>query len=280
VIGVNQLGCQSQPQFFTITDLNIFPVIDSIGPFCEYDNCITLTATPPGGTFSGMNVWGTQYCPNNGFIGIDPVNYSYTQSGCWFDTTLNIRVYPRPELTPVVDGRVGASSTYHEICIGDSITDVFDAVSPNGGYNEWYHFGDTTISQQLSLTWSGEGIFTFDVVRWNNGCVSNPQTFTVILDLCPSELIYVPNTFTPDGDEHNQVFKPIFTSGFNPFEFNFKIYNRWGEIIWETNDPNASWDGTYNYTLCPDGTYTWVAKFGMKDTDGKKEIGGYITIIK
>jgi len=280
VIGLNAIGCQSQPQYFTIVDLNVLPVIDSIGPFCEYDNCITLTATPAGGIFSGMNVWGNQYCPNNGYIGLDPVNYSYTQAGCWFDTTLTVQVYPRPSLTPVVDGRIGASSEYHEICIGDSITDMYDAVSPSSGYNEWYTFGDTTISQQINITWDQEGIFNFDVVRWDNGCVSNPVTFTVILELCPDDLIYIPNTFTPDGDEHNQVFRPIFTSGFDPYQFNMKIYNRWGEVVWETNNANSTWDGTYNNSICPDGTYTWTARFGMTDTDEVKEIKGYITIIK
>jgi gliding motility-associated-like protein len=110
--------------------------------------------------------------------------------------------------------------------------------------------------------------------------VSNPVTFTVILELCPDDLIYIPNTFTPDGNEHNQVFRPIFTSGFDPYQFNMKIYNRWGEIVWETNNANSTWDGTYNYSICPDGTYTWIAKFGMTDTDEVKEIMGYITIIK
>ena len=61
VIGVNQLGCQSLPQTFTIVDLNILPVITPVGPFCEYDEYITLMANPSGGIFSGMNVWGDQY---------------------------------------------------------------------------------------------------------------------------------------------------------------------------------------------------------------------------
>jgi hypothetical protein len=75
VIGVSQLGCQSLPTYYSLVDLNIFPTIDSIGPYCEYDDCVTLTAIPSGGLFAGNNVWFNQYCPDNGFIGIDNVSY-------------------------------------------------------------------------------------------------------------------------------------------------------------------------------------------------------------
>jgi gliding motility-associated-like protein len=280
VYGQNALGCLSQVQNFTVDVLNILPVIDPIGPYCEYDGCINVTTTPVGGTLFGNNVWGNQYCPDNGFIGLDNITYVYNQSGCIFDTTINVQVYPRPLITPVVDGRNGVSYEYHEICEGDSIVDMYEAISPNGGYNEWYVFGDTLQGPTINITWDQDGIFTFDVVRWDNGCVSLPSTFNVTLELCPQDLIYIPNTFTPDGNEHNQTFAPVFTSGFDPYDFNMKIFNRWGEIVWETNDCKSTWDGTYNNSKCPDGSYIWVVRFGMVKTDGKKEFSGNLTIIK
>ena len=59
-----------------------------------------------------------------------------------------------------------------------------------------------------------------------------------------------------------------------------KIFNRWGEIIWETNDSKSTWDGTYNNLKCPDGVYTWVVRFGMIKDDDKKEFSGNLTIIR
>ena len=280
VFAQNQIGCQSQPQTFTIYDLNILPVITPVGPFCEYDNCINLIATPPNGMFVGMNVWSNQYCPNNGFIGIDSVSYQYNQSGCWFDTSIYVQVYPRPNLIPVTNGIVGESTEYHQICEGDTITDVFGANSASGGYNEWYHFGDTTQIQNLNITWNQDGVFQFQVVRWDNGCVSNPETFVVTLELCPNEIFYIPNTFTPDGDQYNQYFQPIITSGIDTYKFDFYIYNRWGETVWESHDPSAKWDGTYNNVKCQDGIYTWVMRFGSPKTDEKKELSGSLTIIR
>jgi gliding motility-associated-like protein len=280
VIGVNQLGCQSLPQTFTIVDLNILPVINPVGPFCEYDECITLMANPSGGNFSGMNVWGDQYCPNNGFIGLDQVNYTYNQSGCWFDTSTIVQVYPRPLVTPVVNGIVGEDNVYHELCEGDTITDIFDAISVSGGFNEWYHFGDTTVNQTLSITWDQDGIFQFEVVRWDNGCVSNPQNYYVTIELCPNEIFYIPNSFTPNGDERNNTFKPIITSGVDIFNYSFYIYNRWGQVIWESYNPNTGWDGTFNTIMCQDGVYTWKLKFKTPKTDEIKEFMGSLTLIR
>lgn len=280
VIGVNQVGCQSQPQTFTITDLNILPVIDSLGPFCEYDNCVNLSAAPSGGLFSGMNVVGSQYCPNNGFIGTDIINYTYNQSGCMFDTTLNVIVYGRPTLLPVVNGVVGENQQYHQICEGDTITDFFGAVSQNSGFNEWYVFGETIQQESINITWDHDGIFQFEVVRWENGCVSNPQNFVVSLELCPNEIFYIPNAFTPDGDEKNNIFKPIITSGVDIYNYNFTVYNRWGELIWESNDPSMGWDGTYNNSLCQVGVYTWKLHFKSPKIDDVKEFYGSLTLIR
>ena len=270
----------SLPETFNLVVLNILPIIDSVGPFCEYDNCITLNASPVGGIFSGMNVWGTQYCPNNGFIGLDAVNYSYSQSGCWFDTTIQVQVYPRPSLNPVVNGIVGENNVYHQLCEGDTITDIFDAVSVSGGYNEWNVFGNTITNQTLSYTWNQDGIFQFQVVRWDNGCVSNPQNFVVTIELCPNEIFYIPNAFTPNGDEKNNVFKPIITSGVDIYNYSFYIYNRWGEVIWESRDSHTGWDGTFNNIMCQDGVYNWKMRFKTPKTDEIKEFMGSLTLIR
>ena len=280
VIGVNQLGCQSLPETFNLVVLNIIPSITQVGPFCEYDNCINLIGTPQGGIFNGLNVWGEQYCPNNGFIGIDVVNYNYVQSGCLFNTSINIQVYPRPLITTVVNGIFDENSEYHEICEGDTISDIFDVLSTSGGYNEWYVFGDTILNQNLNITWDQDGIFQFQVVRWDNGCASNPESFFVTIELCPNEIFYIPNAFTPNGDERNNTFRPIITSGVDIYNYSFVIYNRWGQIIWESYNPNIGWDGIYDNVICQDGVYNWKLKFKTPKVDNIKEFFGNLTIIR
>lgn len=72
-------------------------------------------------------------------------------------------------------------------------------------------------------------------------------------------MIYVPNTFTPDGNMVNNDF--FAKLGLEPVEWNMKIYDRWGELVFETNDLNEHWDGTYKGQLCKDGMYTYLIRY-------------------
>ena len=95
------------------------------------------------------------------------------------------------------------------------------------------------------------------------------------------ELIYyVPNTFTPDGDNYNEYFKPVFTSGFDPYDFTLLIFNRWGEIVWESHDASVGWDGTYNGGLVSDGTYVWKIEFKTTATDERVMLTGHVNVLK
>ena len=95
-------------------------------------------------------------------------------------------------------------------------------------------------------------------------------------------LFFIPNTFTPDGNDFNQTFKPIFTAGFDPFSYTLSIYNRWGEIVWESYDAAVGWDGTYglNGIAVQDDVYIYNITFGYKDSAKKERINGHIVLIK
>lgn len=94
-------------------------------------------------------------------------------------------------------------------------------------------------------------------------------------------LFYIPNTFTPDGDQFNETFQPVFESGFDPYDFHMVIYNRWGEIVFETYDASIGWDGTYgSQGLVDDGVYTWQIDFKEAYTDARHTHTGHITVLK
>ena len=82
----------------------------------------------------------------------------------------------------------------------------------------------------------------YDVCLIASNSISASCADTICIPVTVDELLiyYIPNTFTPDGDNYNEYFQPIFTSGYDPFDFNMFIYNRWGEIIWENHNPEAS----------------------------------------
>ncbi len=169
--------------------------------------------------------------------------------------------------------------------IGPGNSEIYFFNTSVGAVSYLWEFGDGEFSNQF------EDVHTYDITQQTGfqatlrayspaGCedsVSIPITYQ-------EELIYyIPNSFTPDADEHNQIFKPIFTSGFDPFNYEISIYNRWGEMIWKSFDHNQGWDGTYSSNKgipVQEGQYSWVIKFKPKDTDGKIVIHGIVNVLK
>lgn len=274
VFGVDGNGCVSQPQTFSTTIFNVLPVIDPVGPFCSYDEFVTLQAIPSGGVFSGNGVMGNDFYPGNA-IGTNTITYVYTQSGCIFDTTTTTVVYPQPILDSI-----SPYNPFYEICEGDSTNVVFSVVANLPGYNVWTMTGNDSEVESLNVTFENEGMFVISVVHYSNGCVSNPQQTVVTVENCPEELVYIPNSFTPDGDEHNNTWLPILTSGFDPYNYNMVLFNRWGEVIWETNNALEGWDGTYNNMLVPVGVYSWRLSFKSIENDGRKEMFGFVSVLR
>jgi len=129
------------------------------------------------------------------------------------------------------------------------------------------------------------GLTQFVVIGSTNaGCLGTDTLNVIVVGECDSliDVIYwVPNTFTPDGDQYNQTFLPIFYSGIDPYSYDFYIYNRWGELIWENHDTTFGWDGTYNDGMkCPDGTYTWKIRYKLINNDEKQTVHGHINLIR
>jgi gliding motility-associated-like protein len=274
VVGYDLNNCPSLPIWVDLNVFNVLPTVEPIGPFCSYDEFVTLQGTPIGGVFSGDGVFGNDFVPGSA-IGNDTITYTYTQSGCIFDTTTTTIVYPQPILDSI-----SPYNPYYEICEGDSVNVLFTSLANLPGYNVWTLLGVDYQIDDFSTSFDNEGMFTLSVVHYSNGCVSNPQQTVITVSLCPDELIYIPNTFTPDGNEHNQYFKPVITSGVDVYQYHMTIYNRWGEIVWETFDPSSYWDGTFNNLKCPDGSYNWVLRFGVPKNDEIKQYHGSIQLIR
>jgi gliding motility-associated-like protein len=93
--------------------------------------------------------------------------------------------------------------------------------------------------------------------------------------------IYVPNSFTPDHNGVNEVFKPVM-EGFDEDDFTLYIFNRWGDLIFESHDMQVGWDGTFARQdfQVQDGAYTWKIVAGLKDSSDSKIFVGHVVILK
>lgn len=92
-------------------------------------------------------------------------------------------------------------------------------------------------------------------------------------------LIYVPNAFTPDGDGKNDVFLPI-VSGIDPNSYEFFIFNRWGELIFESQVPDRPWDGTYRSQNSKQDVYVWKIKAKKQGSGEKVVYYGHVSLLR
>ena len=92
-------------------------------------------------------------------------------------------------------------------------------------------------------------------------------------------LLFVPNTFTPNGDEINDVLYPE-VEGLYEDGYKFYVFNRWGELMFSTSDQKEGWDGTYQGKKVEEGAYIWRVVGITKQTDEEYEKIGHVTILK
>ena len=154
--------------------------------------------------------------------------------------------------------------------------------SVNGVSYEWFfEGGNPGYSEQESITvMYPDGVTgEYDVMLITTsefGCMDTTEQTVIVL---PEIILYAPNAFTPDNDEFNQDWG-IYVEGIDRYDFELLIYNRWGEIIWESNDPDAKWDGTYGGNIVQDGVYNWTIRTKNLINDDKLEFKGFITVIR
>ena len=99
---------------------------------------------------------------------------------------------------------------------------------------------------------------------------------------CDPLTVYIPNTFTPDNDGLNDVWEPVLSPECWS-EVEVKIYNRWGNLIWESYDPyNIQWNGSNNggSYYVPDGVYWWTFKGRKLNSAQIKDLEGHVTIFR
>jgi len=149
---------------------------------------------------------------------------------------------------------------------------------------EWFLDAQLFSEQQfpsLSLPFSEiPEFYTICLVATNENLCTD--TLCTIIPTTNELLVYVPSAFTPDNDGVNDHFKPVLHSA-DIDKYSFSIFDRWGNIIWETQDVNAGWNGagseesTYS---SPDGIYTWKIQVRRVGTTDERVYLGMVTLIR
>lgn len=166
-----------------------------------------------------------------------------------------------------------------EIC-GDTKTINYSVSSDIASTVEWYCNGQYYYGEEITITWDTPGIYEITATAFAADCPSDPQIYTVTVTECDPLVYWIPNSFTPNGDEFNTLWGPVFDGPYDAEDFHLVVFNRWGQLIWESNNVNGRWNGTYYGAYVPDGVYTWVIDFGMLDTDERRVIRGHVTLLR
>jgi gliding motility-associated-like protein len=210
------------------------------------------------------------------------ITFKSTLNGC-SDTMMKtdyIHVKERPiaQFSPKVTN----------ISMIDPEVQFVNSSSNNAVYYKWI-FGDGSPVSNLvnpKHTFIGQGSnglpdpgkYVVELYAYvNQDCWDSTSTTITIDD---EQIYYIPNTFTPNGDEKNNTFQPIFTSGFDAQNYHFLIYNRWGVLVFESNNPAIGWDGTYGNKLLGNETFTWKLQFKEKMTEKEHYLTGHVNLIK
>ena len=187
----------------------------------------------------------------------------------------------KPDFLTVHDLPIAAFNLGNpEISIVNTAVD-FENESINADSYLWQfgNMGVTTESNpQYNFPNNEEGRYRIILTaRTAYGC---QDTVSHVLRVREEFIFYVPNTFTPDNDIHNQVFRPILDAGYDQFDYTLIIYNRWGEMVFESHDDSIGWDGTYNNEQSPNGVYIWQLEIAARVNEERKIYNGHVNLLR
>lgn len=238
---------------------------------------ITLTATgaysyvwtsSTGTVLEGQNPTTTFYVDQLLFI------EGFTAEGCSWNDTIQVSVFPQP------DAYFEASADT-AIAIGTTVS----FIDMSTGATCWnWDFGLYSIqdveTQNATVAFSEAGIFEVELTVCNEfGCF---DSYSMFVDVDHEFAYYVPNSFSPNGDGTNDVFF-VDGIGIDTANFDLKIFDRWGELIYEMNSPEQVWMGNYHQGgeyYVQDGVYNWVLKLRDEATMLEYEAQGHVLIFR
>jgi gliding motility-associated-like protein len=174
----------------------------------------------------------------NGYYMLDVID----TNGCQSHDGFTLQFDSMPEID------LGPDTT---LCIGHELTF-------NGRAQGYYLWQDGSTDSSYTVTEAG--IYYVNV---RNACGEVWDSTEVFYEDC-EQIIWVPNAFTPNGDHLNDEFLPYVE---NVSYYHLYIFNRWGELIFETTDYQKGWDGTYRGKDAPQDSYIW--RIDYKNLSGK-----------
>lgn len=248
--------CAGDTVLITATNNSPYPIISyDFGP----DSLIILDTT------------------NIAFVSTDYDNWVWvtatSSAGCTATDSAFINVVGPPS------GQIEATADQYIIGTGGST--VLHA-SPNGYTYSWTPASSLDNPNSQNPTASPTVTTTYQLTVSNSGCTRSDTVTIVVVDaLCEEPYIFVPNAFTPNNDGENDFLRVRIVNDLNSqYEYIFRVYNRWGEKVWEADQFNTTgWDGTFQGRPCDPAVFDYYLDV-LCPGDEKFFKKGNITLIR
>lgn len=286
VIGTTAFGCTDTDQMTIL--VNPLPAVSFLPG--ETLGCVPITTSLTNTSPNSVNcVW--TISNGNVLTGCGPLSTTFNQPGCYDITLTTTDVNGCSNSYTAIDIVCAeaypiAAFTPSESVMTTISTEVLFMNNSIGASDYSWDLGDNSplsnVVNPIHTYLEQEGTYVVTLIASTPlGCA---DTAYATIQINEALLFYVPNTFTPDEDDYNPNFQPVFTSGFDPYDYDLLIFNRWGEIIFESHDASVGWNGSYGsygeIILCEDGTYTWKIEFKTSINDERKMIVGHVNVIR
>lgn len=259
----------------TVTEMDR-PHISGDSTICQGFSTILTATHPTSTTFT----WNTgAHTPSITVSPSDTTDYvvDATLAGsCHTTDTFRVYVWPHPT--------AGFYATPTNIFVQNGIGTVTCTNTSSPNVNIVWNFGDiyspeniVTNLDQPTHDYTHAGYYAISLnVQDTNGCKDSIRTR---VSVTVPYFFYIPNAFTPNGDGTNERFAPQ-GEGIDPSNYAMFIYDRFGGLVFKTNNPYDYWDGyTTNGKQCPTGTYVYLIR--LKTLNGEdKEFTGSVTLIR
>jgi gliding motility-associated-like protein len=268
LIGFGVGGCSDTAQ--VVIKVNPIPFIDAgiDQTICE-GNAVQMNATGTGNFIWTPNNGSCSNCPNPIFTPSVSTSYAVSISdanGC----TNNDQLYVTVNKYPSVNAGPSVTINY-----GESVTLSTNSIATTYCWStepSWNCFANTASCIVAPLTTT---TYYLSINQIQNPCGQAMDSLIVKVNYI--DLIGVPNAFTPNSDGMDDYFFPFL--GSNQLVV-MHIYNRWGEIVYSTNDSHSlGWDGKFKGVEQPIGTYMYYIEY-KKEAKNKIQLKGDITLIR
>ena len=288
-------GCESTPKSIcTNIKMRPVPTTDFITTILE--KCVPAKAQfeviTPDYLFqtAHISIGGRQYVINNAGSGTSIITHTFPEVGtydfylkvtspygCFNDTIAYQEVTAFPIPVPEFYLTPETATIFQP---------VFGIINLTEGSNNTYSWSmpgsepaTSTITNPTLVYPDGQpGKYPVQLaVESDQGCRDTIINFAEVIN---DIVIYAPNTFTPDGDSYNDIWK-VFIAGIDVYEYHLQIFNRWGEIVFESYDPNAGWDGRLaSGEPVLHGTYVWLVTANDISTSETFDFRGTVNIFR